>query len=102
MWLPKGNVLPNKWIASVKSSSGVELLWDISTTWGLLSLLLIEDSIHGLILSSFPPESEFDLKVCQWWFGNSNCGQNIIVNMYECLPDTFSTNILSHVHSKDR
>lgn len=25
-----------------------------------------------------------------------------IVNMYECLPATFSTNILSHVHSKDR
>lgn len=76
MWLPKGNVLPNKWMAFTKSSSGVELLWDISTMWGLLSLLLIKDSIHGVILSSFPPESEFDLKVCQWWFGNSNCGQN--------------------------
>ena len=81
MWLSKGNVLPNKWVAFAKTSFGVELLWDISTMWGLLILLPIKDSIHGIVLSSFPPESEFDLKVCQWWFGNSNCGQNRIMNM---------------------
>lgn len=61
MWLPKGNVLPNKWIAFAKSSSGVELLWDISTMWGLLSSLLIKDSIQSYSIF-FPSESEFDLK----------------------------------------